>query len=98
MFWLSDGDYTFPALVLRVTGDVADVHYFPEDGHPGFRCVAIQGLLEGGVTTLVYAGCDPWTGEDTPNEFIISIESARVIAEHFFVSKLMSNAVRWLEL
>jgi hypothetical protein len=36
-FWLAHGDREFPRLAIRVTGDIADVIFFPKDDHPGFR-------------------------------------------------------------
>jgi Immunity protein Imm1 len=98
LFWLTPDGERFPALAVRVSGDLADVHYFPWDGHPGFRCLAGDGLSEGGLTTLVFEGCDPASGEDTPNEFIVPFETARSIAKEFFHSRQMSEAVSWFEL
>ena len=98
MFWLTPEPERYPTLALRVSGEVADVHYFPWDGHPGFRCLGGDGLPNGGSTTLVYEGCDPATGEETPNEFVIPFETALAIAKEFFRTKQMSAAVSWFEL
>jgi hypothetical protein len=73
IFWLTPDDREYPALAIRVTGDLADVHYFPLDGHPGFRCLGGDELPEGGLTTLLYPGCDPTAGEETPNEFVVPL-------------------------
>lgn len=97
-FWLTPDDHKYPALAIRVSGDVADIHYFPEDGHPGFRCLGGEGLPRDGLTTLVYQGADPATGEETPNEFIVPFETARSVAAEFFRSRQMSDAVSWFEL
>jgi len=98
MFWLTPDDERYPALAIRVSGHLAHVHYFPRDGHPGFRCLGGDGLPEGGETTLVYQGCDPATGEETPNEFIVPFATALSLGEDFFRSKRMSEAVSWFEL
>jgi hypothetical protein len=97
-FWLSREAVEYPCLAIRVTGDIADVHFLPEDGHPGFRCLGGEGLPRGGFTTLVYEGCDPGSGEETPNEFVISFETACSIATEFFHSERMSETVSWFEL
>ncbi|HZL87772.1 MAG TPA: hypothetical protein VFB96_05295 [Pirellulaceae bacterium] len=97
-FWISPDEERFPTLAIRVSGEVADVHYFPRDGHPGFRCLGGDGLPEGGFTILVYQGCDPATGEQTPNEFVVPFDTARAIAWEFFRTKGMSAAVSWFEL
>src|SRR5262249_30175044 len=81
IFWLAPDEERHPALCLRVSGDVADVHYFPRDRHPGFRCLGGNGLPKGGLTTLVYRGADPETGEQTPNEFVVPFDTARAIAK-----------------
>src|SRR5262249_5535772 len=62
IFWLSPDEERYPALAIRVSGKVADVIYFRQDGHPSFRCLGGQGLPEDGLTTLVYQGCDPAGG------------------------------------
>ena len=33
-FWLTPDEGWYPALAIRISGDVADVHYFPSDCHP----------------------------------------------------------------
>ena len=50
IFWLSGEDVRYPCLGIRVSGNIADVHYFPEEGHPGFRCLGGEGLPEDGET------------------------------------------------
>jgi hypothetical protein len=97
-FWLSEGLEQYPVLAITVTGELADVMFYPEESHPGFRCLGGQGLPKGGSTTFVFDGCDPWTGEDSPNEFVVSLNSASLIAVEFLEKKQMSVAVSWLEL
>jgi hypothetical protein len=99
LFFISpDDDQRCPSLAIRVTKDYADVHFFPYDGHPGLRCLGGIGLPKDGWTSFVYQGCDPGTGEETPNQFIIPFSTARAIAEEFLRSGQRSNAVEWLEL
>jgi hypothetical protein len=98
IFWLTPDDREYPALAIRATGDLADVHYFPLDGHPGFRCLGGDELPEGGLTTLLYPGCDPTAGEETPNEFVVPFGTARAVAKEFFRTKQMLQAVSWFEL
>jgi hypothetical protein len=98
IFWLTSDEEQYPVLAIRVSGDVADVHYFPRDRHPGFRCLGGDGLPAGGLTTLVYRGSDPASGEQTPNEFVVPFETARAIAREFFHTKQMPKAASWFEL
>ena len=99
LFYITpDDDQRYPLLAIRVTNDFADVHYFPFDGHPGFRCLGGVGLPKDGWTSFVYQGCDPGAGEETPNEFVIPFSTACAIAEEFLRSGQRSDAVEWLEL
>jgi hypothetical protein len=98
IFWLGDGHGEYPQLAIRISGDFADIHYFPEEGHPGFRSLGGEGLPKGGMTTFIYDGSDPAEGEDTPNEFVVSPAVVWLVAKEFFLSKRMSNAVSWFEL
>ncbi len=98
MFWLSHGDQEYPCLGIRVTGDFADVHFFPHNGHPGFQCLGGEGLPVDEMTTLVFEGCDPTTGEESPNEFIVPFSTALSIATEFLLHRRMSDAVSWFEL
>ena len=96
VFWLTHNNESFPALAIRISGDLADVHFFPKQGHAGFR--SLGGLNEEGTTRLVYEGCDPAAGEETSNQFLIPINAVRDIAIEFFRSKHMSTGVPWFEL
>jgi hypothetical protein len=98
MFSLSREGEKYPCLAIRISGDVADVHYFPREGHPGFRCLGGEGLPESGCTALVYEGSDPQDGEHTPNSFIVPVKTAYSIATVFLSTDRMSDAVSWLEL
>jgi hypothetical protein len=97
-FWLSHEKEKYPVLAMRVSGDIADVHFFPKEGHPGFRSLGGAGLASGGRTTLIFQGCDPASGEETPNQFVVPFELACSIAKEFFHRKQTSDAVSWFEL
>lgn len=98
LFYITpDGD-KYPSLTIRVTEDYADVHYWPYDGHAGFRALGGKGLPAGGWTTFLYEGCDPGTGEETPNEFILPFTTARSLAKAFLHAREKSDEVEWLEL
>jgi hypothetical protein len=97
-FWLAHQGGAYPWLALRLTASAADLHYFPAAGHPGFRCLGGAGLPAGGLTKLVYDGCDPADGEDVPNEFIVPAATAARLAEAFFRSGEKSPQAQWAEL
>lgn len=97
-FWITPNDEEYPALAIRASGDEADIHYFPQEAHPGFRCLGGEGLPAGGMPTFVFQGCDPIAGEETPNKFVIPFETARLVASEFFRTRQMSADVAWFEL
>jgi hypothetical protein len=98
IFFLEPDDADYPLLCMRVSGDVADIIFYPADDHPGFRCLGGDGLPEGGMTTLVYEGCDPGDGEEEPNRFIVPFAKARAVAMDFLRDWRMSEAAFWLDL
>ena len=98
LLWLAPNQENYPTLAIRISGKIADINYFPHEGHPGFRVVGGEGLVEGEMSTLVFDGCDPASGEETPNEFVVPIETAVLVATEFFQTKQMSKAVDWFEL
>jgi len=100
VFWLARDDARYPTLAIRISGDMADVHYFPHEGHPGFRALAEPSVREGQPTNFlfIYEGCDPATGEETPSEFVIPLSTAIALAKEFHRSGARSSAVSWFEL
>ena len=97
IFWLTH-DEQYPTLAIRVSGDLADVHFFPRNGHPGFRCLGGAGMPDGGSMRFVFQGCDPADGEDTPNEFVVPLRTAKSIATEFLRSERKARDVSWFEL
>jgi hypothetical protein len=67
-FYCTVGEALYPCLAIEVSGELAAIHYFPDDGaHAGSRCLATApGLDPDGMTTLVFSLCDPrslrWLG------------------------------------
>jgi hypothetical protein len=98
IFFLEPDDASYPLLCMRVSDDVADVIFYPEDGHPGFRCLGGEGLPESGWTTLKYEGCDPSDGEKEPNRFILPFAKGCSVASDFLRELRMSESVSWLDL
>jgi len=100
-FWLAHDERPYPAVAIRISGDLGDVHFFPFEGHPGFRALApaSMGPEHGGkVTTLVYEGCDPASGEDTPGEFILPVDTVVALAREFFRTGARPAGASWFEL
>jgi len=90
----------FPVVAIRVSGELADVHYFPFKGHPGFRALASPSASQssGQSITLIYEGCDPSTGEESPVEFIVPIDTAIDLAKEFHRTGTRPVGASWFEL
>lgn len=71
--WLSYGSKSHPALALLVRGDVAGIHYFPKDSHPGR--VAYHKKAEGGPSYRVLVG------RGFLSRPVISIQASRIAVE-----------------
>ena len=97
LFWISDDADSFPVMAIRISGSLADVHYFPDEDHPGFRALAEPSQQRGGTTAFIYEGCDPATGEETPSEFVLPVSTAILIAKEFHLTRTRSSAVSWFE-
>ena len=97
-FWLAPSPGQFPALAIRVSGEFADVHYFPHGNHPGFRFLGRLELPVGATTLFVFEGCDPASGEAVPNEFITSATTALSVAGAFFDTQKLEDPDSWFEL
>lgn len=103
-FWLTYTPPTsgkipeYPILNLRIHESLAVATYFPDSGHPGFRCYGNQTLDSNRMTTFVFEGSDPSTGEEEPNEFILDVETAIGIASEFLNDSDLPKSRQWLEL
>ena len=96
-FWLAHGDEKNPALAILVTGDLACLHYFPSDRHPGFRSVgAIEGLKRGELTTFSVSSVSDEAG--ILNDAIVPYSVASTVAKEFFRSKELPRSIEWFEL
>lgn len=97
--WLSEAERSHPCLAVWISGAYAAVHCFPVDGQPGFRCLGVDLQLPPEETTnFVFEGCDPWSGEVVPNEFVLSLAELEAVAKHFLRSQSMSPSHPWFEL
>jgi hypothetical protein len=99
LFWLSVPDEEYPALAIRISGDVGDVHYFPGGGHPGYRALASRqpGDPDGHVL-FRYEGADPASGEEVSQRFVLPCPIVVGIAQEFFSQRSLPASVTWFEL
>jgi len=96
-FWLSHGDDRFPAINIMVNGDLAYVHYFPNDDHPGYASVgALPNLSRGGKTNFFMHSSDEPNA--IRNDAVVPFSSALKTAQEFAVSKNMPKCIPWRSL
>ena len=97
-FWLASPGQKFPCLAIRSSGPAFDIHYFPAEGHPGYRYREAQAKSTSQVALFQYDGCDPYEGESVPIEFTVAFDIALTVAHQFMVSGAMHDSTQWLEL
>jgi hypothetical protein len=97
LLWLSH-DASYPTLAIRISGQQVDIHYFPNEGHPGFRCLANDMSNCNEDSVFIFKGCDPATGEIVPSEFVVPIDTVNAVALEYFRSGKMSSSEQWFEL
>jgi hypothetical protein len=96
-FWLSHGAELFPVINIMVKGDLAHVHYFPEDRHPGFASVGRLPDLRPNGDTVVFMN-----SSDEPVEImngaVVPFSDALKVAQEFAISATMPKCIQWFEL
>ena len=94
-FWLFHTGKEFPRMAINVAGDLAFVHYFPSDGHPGWRLLGqVAGLDPKGETEFQICG----EYDTTPNAFVVPCRVALEAAIAFSNDTRMPEVGEWYEL
>jgi hypothetical protein len=96
-FWLTHGGERFPMINIMINGDLAYVHYFPEDRHPGYASAgALPQLPPDGITHFFQHPTDePF---DIMNNAVVRASEALKVAQEFAVSKGMPKCIPWRSL
>ncbi len=96
-FWLSHGNDRYPAVALLVKGDLAALHYFPTEGHPGFTSAGnVAGLESGEITTFWISAGGETIG--VLNDAVMPFSVALAAAAEFLISIELPRSVEWFEL
>ena len=96
-FWLRPSNHETPILMIFVNKDLATLHYFPSDDHPGFYSEgAMPGLDPDGDT--VFFMNDLTEEEGFPNCKVVPFSAALVAAKEFLASRELPPSIRWFEL
>jgi len=96
-FWLFHGAEERPAINIMVNGDLAYVHYFPDDDHPGYGSAgAVPNLSRGGKTNSFMHSSD----QPNPirNDAVVPFSKALKVAQEFAVSKSLPKCIPWRSL
>jgi hypothetical protein len=96
-FWLYHGSEGHPAINIMVNGDLAYVHYFPEDRHPGFASVGTVPSLRPGGDTIFFPD-DTDDTFDIVNEAVVRFSDALKVAQEFAISPALPKSIQWSEL
>jgi hypothetical protein len=97
-FWISHGEQRYPTIAILAKGNVACVHYFPREGHPGYVSLGdlkSLGLEPGGETTFYVRPTAPiWA----INEHVISFPDALNAVHEFAANPALPKSIQWFEL
>lgn len=94
-FWITDDEKENPCLAVLVNNDMANVTFFPSDGHPGFQSAGNDKDAEG--YTVFYTNT-PEEEIEISNDMIITFEQAVQAVEEFFVTKSKPLCIEWVDL
>jgi hypothetical protein len=92
-FWLGYEAGGFPALNILVKGNLAHVHYFPNEDHPGFASVAKLPVPRPDELRVFFI--NPTEEIDILNGEVIPFSDALKAAQEFAVSATMPKCIRW---
>jgi hypothetical protein len=80
-----------------VSGDLAYVHYFPKDRHPGFASLGmLPGLRPGGDTS--FFPDDTNETFEIMNQAVVRFADALRVAQEFAISPELPKSIQWSEL
>jgi hypothetical protein len=96
-FWIYREAKKRPSIAIMANGDLALVHYFPRDDHPGFLSVGpAPGLDPDGGTMFALSPLEtPWP---RPNRSVIPFSLALAAAKEFAKSPALPRCIEWFEL
>jgi hypothetical protein len=97
-FWLWQGDKLRPAICIFANGELACIHYYPHDDHPGFQSLGPAPGLDSKGETMFFVNSPE--GEETPmpNTSVVPFSWARAVAKEFARSTQLPRCIKWSEL
>ena len=82
---------------ILANGELAYVHFFPREGHPGLASVGALPNLRPGedMVFFLYNSREPI---EVMNESVIAFSDALKAAQEFAISKSLPKCIRWRSL
>jgi Immunity protein Imm1 len=96
-FWLYHEPRKKPLLLILVKNQLANVHYFPDEEHPGFASVGDMPSLPANGFTLFYMR-SPKEEEYISNDLIVPFADALAAAKEFLANTALPPSIEWFEL
>ena len=95
--WLTHEGHEYPAILILANGELACVHYFPEEFDPGYQSVGTkQGVdPEGSTTFFVNTPTEPVY---VLNTAIVPFSLACQAAKEFSKSSKLPRCIEWFRL
>ena len=96
-FWINTPGSDYPSLNILVIGDFAYAHFFPEEGHAGFRSVAeVHDLPEDGE--IIFYLSESEEEQAIWNDMVIPFSKAVDLVKEFFEAGELPKTIEWEEL
>jgi hypothetical protein len=96
-FWLYHEPRKKPLLLILVKNQLANLHYFADEEHPGFASVGdMSSLLPDGFTLFYMRS--PEEEEYISNDLVVPFTDALAAAEEFLVSTDLPPSIEWFVL
>jgi hypothetical protein len=97
-FWLAHDGKQYPHLALLVKGELASVHYFPEDSDAGY--IPSGNLAQLPVREMSRFSISKHQADDVHvvNDSVLPMSVAVQVAREFFRSDALPTAITWEKL
>lgn len=96
-FWITENESDNPCLAILINKTLANLTFFPEDGHPGFQSFGNENDLVPGGYSVFYTNT-PEEEIEINNDMVIPVEDAVKAAEEFFANNEIPTSVKWMNL
>jgi hypothetical protein len=96
-FWIFHEPREKPILLILAKNQMANLHYFPDEGHPGYISVGNIPSLPAHDYTMFFMN-SPKEEEHVPNDAIVPFADALAAAKEFLVSTELPHSIEWFEL